>query len=236
MADCCWTAHSKNCSSFSWSASYLHVYILHSIFTLIQSSTYQTMLLYELHWPRMQAVPDRHQFFQILQGSSNFCKTQRVLYFLNAGGSRISNMTFPCVIKVVKVMRISLHICISLEIALPFFTFLCIILNLSAFLSKLLCLSLHFSALFCVYLHFSTFLSKLLCLSLHFSALFCIYLHFSAFLCIYQSKYDIHVCHEGLCISVNSSTFLLHFSAFFFTSQRFSTFEHFFAFLYISLH
>ena len=212
MADCCWTAHSKNCSSFSWSASYLHVYILHSIFTLIQSSTYQTMLLYELHWPRMQAVPDRHQFFQILQGSSNFCKTQRVLYFLNAGGSRISNMTFPCVIKVVKVMRISLHICISLEIALPFFTFLCIILNLSAFLSKLLCLSLHFSALFCIYLHFS------------------------AFLCIYQSKYDIHVCHEGLCISVNSSTFLLHFSAFFFTSQRFSTFEHFFAFLYISLH
>ena len=34
-------------------------------------------------------------FFKILQGSSNFCKTQHVLYLLNAGGSRISNMTFP---------------------------------------------------------------------------------------------------------------------------------------------
>ena len=53
---------------------------------------------------------------KILQGSSNFCKTQHVLYNLNAGGSRISNMTFQCVmkvIKVMKVMRISLHICIS---------------------------------------------------------------------------------------------------------------------------
>ena len=58
-------------------------------------------------------------FFQILQGSSNFCKTQHhVLYFLIAGNSRISNMTFLCtikVIKVMKIMRISLYICIFLH-------------------------------------------------------------------------------------------------------------------------
>ena len=33
-------------------------------------------------------------FLHILQGSSNFCRTQSVLYFLNAASSRISNMTF----------------------------------------------------------------------------------------------------------------------------------------------
>ena len=45
-----------------------------------------------------------------------------MLYLLNAGGSRISNMTFPCVMKVMKIMKISLHIFISLNIS----AFLCI--------------------------------------------------------------------------------------------------------------
>ena len=104
---------------------------------------------------------------KILQGSSNFCKTQHVLYFLNAGGSRISNMTFPCVMKVIKimkVMRISLHICISLHFppSLHFSTFLCISLQCSAFLYT----SLRFYAFLCIFLHFSSFLY----ISLHFSA------------------------------------------------------------------
>ena len=78
-------------------------------------------------------------FWKFLQDSSNFCKIQHVLYFLNAGGSRISNMTFQCVmkvIKVMKVMRISLHICISLY----FTEFLCILLHVHTFLF----ISLHF--------------------------------------------------------------------------------------------
>ena len=33
-------------------------------------------------------------FFKILQGSSDFSKTQHVLYFLNSWGSMISNMTY----------------------------------------------------------------------------------------------------------------------------------------------
>ena len=49
-------------------------------------------------------------FFKILQSSSNK-NNQHVLYFLNAGGSLISNMTLPCVIKV---KRLSVHICIFL--------------------------------------------------------------------------------------------------------------------------
>ena len=63
---------------------------------------------------------------KILQDSSNFCKSQCVLYFLNSGGSRISNMTFPCVMKITK---ISLHIFISLH----FSAFQCISLRFSAF-------------------------------------------------------------------------------------------------------
>ena len=51
-------------------------------------------------------IIDHANFFQIPQGSSNFSKTQHVLYFLNAGGSRISNMTFLCVMKVIKVMKV----------------------------------------------------------------------------------------------------------------------------------
>ena len=59
--------------------------------------------------------------------STNLSKTQHVQYFLDARGSRTSNMTFPCVMKV---MRISLHICISLH----FFACLYISLHFSAFL------------------------------------------------------------------------------------------------------
>ena len=72
-------------------------------------------------------------------------------------------MTFPCVMKVV---RISLHICISLHLS----SFIIIPLHFSAFL----CISLNFTAFFCISLHFSA----LLCISLHFSAFFC-------FLCIF---------------------------------------------------
>ena len=70
-------------------------------------------------------------FFKILQGSSNICKTQHVLYFLNTGGSRISNMTFPCVMKVMKVWG---YLCI--------FAFLSISLHFSIFL-QILCILLH---------------------------------------------------------------------------------------------
>ena len=86
-------------------------------------------------------------FFKILQGSSNFFKTQHVLYFLNAGGSRLSNWTFPYVMKI---MRISLHICISLHF------------------SSFLCISLHFSAFLWICLHLSEFL-WFLYISLHFT-------------------------------------------------------------------
>ena len=93
-------------------------------------------------------------------------------YFLNAGGSGISNMTFPCVMKVI---RISLHIGISLQ----FSSFLCIIC-ISLCFSAFLCISQHLSSFLNIYLHFSVFL----CISLHFTAFLCISLHFSAFLCI----------------------------------------------------
>ena len=108
-----------------------------------------------------------------------------VPYFLNAGGSRISNMTFPCVMKVImvmKVMRISPHICISLHLS----AFLYISLHFSTFL----CLSLPFYAPLCIHLHFAAFLcislhlSEFLCISRHFSAFFYTSLHFSTFLCI----------------------------------------------------
>ena len=91
--------------------------------------------------------------------------------------SRISNMTFPCfmkVTKVMKVMRISLHICISLH----FFSFLYISLHFSSFLY----ISLHFSTFLCISLYFSEFI----CISLHFSEFLRIYLHFSKFICIYM--------------------------------------------------
>ena len=62
-------------------------------------------------------------FLKILQGSSNFCKTQQVLYFLNNGGSRISNMTFPCVMKVIKAMKVMKVMKVTLHIS-EFFAFL----------------------------------------------------------------------------------------------------------------
>ena len=62
-------------------------------------------------------------------------------------GSRTSNMTFPCVMKVMKVMRINLHICISLHL----YSFLCIAWHFSA----LRCISLHFSAFQWISRHFS---------------------------------------------------------------------------------
>ena len=51
-------------------------------------------------------IIDHANFFQIPQGSSNFSTTQHVLYILNAGGSRISNMTFLCVMKVIRFMNV----------------------------------------------------------------------------------------------------------------------------------
>ena len=50
------------------------------------------------HTRKHQFIPNSTRFFKFLH---------HVLYFLNAGGSRISNITFPCVMKVIKV-------CISL--------------------------------------------------------------------------------------------------------------------------
>ena len=100
--------------------------------------------------------------------SSDFCKTQHVLYFLNAGGSKISIMTFPCVMKA---KRISLHICISLRLSSFFFislhgsAFLCISLPSTAFLWPSI-FSLHFSEFLCISLNFSAFLyiSAFLCI------------------------------------------------------------------------
>ena len=66
-------------------------------------------------------------------------------------GSRTSNMTFPCVMKVMKVMRINLHICISLHL----YSFLCIAWHFSA----LRCITLHFSAFLCISMNFSAFLN-----------------------------------------------------------------------------
>ena len=66
------------------------------------------------------AYIDNACMHKFLHNSARFCKTQHVLYFQNAGGSRISNMTFPCVMKV---MRISLLICITLHFS-AFFCFL----------------------------------------------------------------------------------------------------------------
>ena len=116
-----------------------------------------TLLLHRLHWPRMQGMQA-----PILQNSTRFfkfLKTQHVLYFLNEGGSRITNMTFTCVMKVImamKVMRISPHICIYLHF------------------SEFLCIYLHFS---CDSLHISEFLT-------HLSAFLSFFLHFFVFLCI----------------------------------------------------
>ena len=73
-----------------------------------------------------------------------------MLYFLNAGGSRISNMKFPCVmkvIKVMKVMRISLNTAF-LYICLHFSAFLYISLRFSEFLY----ISLQFYAFYILYL------------------------------------------------------------------------------------
>ena len=103
-------------------------------------------------------------FFKILQRYSNFCKTQHVLYFLNSGGSRISNMTFQCAMKVMNhgylCISAFLYISLHLFISLHFSAFLC---NVQRF-STLHCVSMHFSAFFCISLHFSTYL----CISLHF--------------------------------------------------------------------
>ena len=113
-----------------------------------------------------------------------------MLFFLNEGGSRISNITFPCVMKVMKATRISLH----------FFTFLCISLHFSSFL----CISLHFSTFHCISLHFSGFLSAFLYISLHFSTFHWILVYFSAFLWI-----SLHF-STFLCISLHF-TFLWKF-------------------------
>ena len=94
-------------------------------------------------------------FFKILQGFSNFCKTQHVLYFLNAGGSRISNDIPVChgghkgheghegnedIFSYLISLNFSTFLLISLHfirfhcISLRFFTFLYIFLYFSAFL------------------------------------------------------------------------------------------------------
>ena len=88
-----------------------------------------------------------------------------------------------------KVMRISLHICISLH----FSTLLYISLNFSTFLfiSACLCISLHFIAFLWVSLHFLHF-SSLLYISLHFSTFLCLSLHFNDFIFIYLHCIPLH--------------------------------------------
>ena len=102
--------------------------------------TLQCRETWDMVCPPIQLVPKlRTICWRIISGSS-------------AGCSRISNMTFSCAIKVMKVMRISLHICISMHV------------------SKFLCISLHFTSFLCIFLHFSAFLW----IFLHFSAFLCI--------------------------------------------------------------
>ena len=106
------------------------------------------MLLHKLRWPRMHACTN---FFKSLQGSSNFCKTQHVLYFLNVGCSRISNI--PVCHEGHKGheghedISAYLHFSAFLFISLHFSSFLCISMNLSAFIWISL-ISLHFSAFY----------------------------------------------------------------------------------------
>ena len=105
--------------------------------------------LANLNWKSMQA-----------QISSKFYKVLQISVrpnILNAGGSRISNITFRCVMKA---MRVSLHIFISLY----FSAFLFISMHVSAFL----CISRHFSAFLYISQHFFEFL----CISLHFTAFY----------------------------------------------------------------
>ena len=75
---------------------------IHSLitFTLIRCSIYRTE-----PWITLTTHACTN-FFTIQQGSSNFCKTQHVSK-CSAEGSRISNMTILCVMKV---MRIPLHL------------------------------------------------------------------------------------------------------------------------------
>ena len=101
-------------------------------------------------------------------------------FFLNEGGSRISNITFPCVMKVMKATRISLYFFTFLCISLHFSAFLYISLHFSAFLWIFVCISLHFSSFLFISLNFGVFLG----ISLNFSALLYISLHFSTF-CIF---------------------------------------------------
>ena len=67
---------------------------IHSLFTFpfIQCSINRTELGNTFAWITLTTHACTN-FFKILQGSSDFSKTQHVLYFLNAWGSMISNMT-----------------------------------------------------------------------------------------------------------------------------------------------
>ena len=119
-----------------------------------------------------------HKF---LQNSIRFFKIKlqdpTCAFFLNEGGSRISNITFPCVMKVMKATRISLHFSAFLYISLHFTAFFCISLHFSTFLY----ISLHFSAFLCISLDFYLNFSAFLYISLHFSAFLYISLNFGVF-------------------------------------------------------
>ena len=81
-------------------------------FSNLEHSCFYTYISFSFHFDSVINIQNRtmqcfclnyidhayiFNFFKILQGSSNFFKTQHMLYFLNAGGSWISNMTFLCV-------------------------------------------------------------------------------------------------------------------------------------------
>ena len=70
---------------------------IYSWFTFIQCSIYRTEPGNTFAWITLTTHACTN-FLKILKGFSDFSKTQHVLYFLNAWGSMISNMTYAYIL------------------------------------------------------------------------------------------------------------------------------------------
>ena len=84
----------SNCSSLEQSC--LCTFIIHFHFYPV-FNIYRTEPGNNLAWITLTTHAHTN-FFKILQGSSDFSKTQHVLYFLNVWGSMISNMTYAYIL------------------------------------------------------------------------------------------------------------------------------------------
>ena len=88
-------------SDFFKIGAILPIYIHNSLsFSALQCSIYRTEPGNTFAWITLttHTCTNCTNFFKILQGSSHFSKTQHVLYFLNALGSMISNMTYAYIL------------------------------------------------------------------------------------------------------------------------------------------